>query len=196
MDSFEAYQHYLALKLHFGGEYDYYKYNAKTNASLQAFEKRKDKYQFVRLSSKLSDPEILEYYLANFIRGVEWIGDFNRKNWTAHKKINQSLEYVYSNDLEKLLTPAENFDILFNSTEGKHPRIVKSFLGNKITLETLVILERLLRFREVFDIKIQEKFVWPELSKLIQNYEPFLKVPANKFRLITLDKVKELTDYE
>ena len=69
MDSFEAYQHYLALKLHFGGEYDYYKYNAKTNASLQAFEKRKDKYQFVRLSSKLSDPEILEYYLANFIRG-------------------------------------------------------------------------------------------------------------------------------
>jgi len=196
MDSFEAYQHYLALKLHFGGEYDYYKYNAKTNASLQSFEKRKDKYQFVRLSSKLSDPEILEYYLANFIRGVEWIGDFNKKNWTAHKKINQSLEYVYSNDLEKLLTPAENFDILFNSTEGKHPRIVKSFLGNKITLETLVILERLLRFREVFDIKIQEKFVWPELSKLIQNYEPFLKVPANKFRLITLDKVKELTDYE
>ena len=113
MTDYEAYQNYLAMKLHFGGEYDFHKYNGKVSATLESFEKRKDKFKFVRLSKKLSDPEILDYFLANFIRGKEWIGDFDQKNLIAHKKIVQSLQYFYENDLEKLLTSSHNFDIIF-----------------------------------------------------------------------------------
>ena len=65
MTDYEAYQNYLAMKLHFGGEYDFHKYNGKVSATLESFEKRKDKFKFVRLSKKLSDPEILDYFLAN-----------------------------------------------------------------------------------------------------------------------------------
>lgn len=193
MTPLETYQSYLALKLHFGGKYDYFKYGGKTSATLSAFEKRKDKFKFVKLSQKLSDPQILDYYLANFIRGKEWIGDFDQKNWLEHKKVNQSLEYVYKNDIEKLLTLVENFDILFKVGEGNHPKLVKAYLGKKISLETLVILEKVLEYRKQFDAKISETYVWPKVSLLIKKYEPFLDIDARAFRLKTLTLVKELT---
>ncbi len=193
MTPLETYQSYLALKLHFGGKYDYFKYGGKTSATLSAFEKRKDKYKFVKLSQKLSDPQILDYYLANFIRGKEWIGDFDQKNWLEHKKVNQSLEYVYKNDIEKLLTLVEEFDILFKVGEGNHPKLVKAYLGKKISLETLVILEKILKYRQQFDAKISETYVWPKVSLLIKKYEPFLQIDARAFRMKTLTLVKELT---
>ena len=193
MTPLETYQSYLALKLHFGGKYDYFKYGGKTSATLSAFEKRKDKFKFVKLSQKLSDPQILDYYLANFIRGKEWIGDFDQKNWLEHKKVNQSLEYVYKNDIEKLLTISENFDILFKVGEGNHPKLVKAYLGKKISLETLVILEKVLEYRKQFDANISETYVWPKVSLLIKKYEPFLDIDARAFRLKTLTLVKELT---
>lgn len=193
MTPLETYQSYLALKLHFGGKYDFFKYGGKTSATLSAFEKRKDKYKFVKLSQKLSDPQILDYYLANFIRGKEWIGDFDQKNWLEHKKVNQSLEYVYRNDIEKLLTLVENFDILFKVGEGNHPKLVKAYLGKKINLETLVILEKILQYRKQFDAKISETYVWPKVSLLIKKYEPFLDIDVRAFRMKTLTLVKELT---
>ena len=191
MTDYEAYQNYLAMKLHFGGEYDFHKYNGKVSATMESFDKRKDKYKFVRLSKKLSDPQILDYYLANFIRGKEWIGDFDEKNWMNHKKIVQSLQYFYENDLEKLLTSSHNFDILFKCDNGNHPKLIKAYLGKKITLETLVILEKVLQYREVFDKDITENFIWPKVSRLIGKYEPFMKVSTRKYRMITLNKVQE-----
>ena len=191
MTDYEAYQNYLAMKLHFGGNYDFHKYNGKVSATLESFEKRKDKYKFARLSKKLSDPQILDFYLANFIRGKEWIGDFDQKNWVAHKKIVQSLQYFYENDLEKLLTTSDNFDILFKCKDGNHPKLIKAYLGKKITLETLVILEKVLQYRKSFDEDIKEKFIWPKVSKLIGKYEPFMQVSSRKYRMITLNKVQE-----
>ena len=190
MTDYEAYQNYLAMKLHFGGNYDFHKYNGKVSATLESFDKRKDKYKFSRLSKKLSDPQILDFYLANFIRGKEWIGDFDQKNWVAHKKIVQSLQYFYENDLEKLLTTSDNFDILFKCKDGNHPKLIKAYLGKKITLETLVILEKVLQYRKSFDEDIKEKFIWPKVSKLIGKYEPFMQVSARKYRMITLNKVQ------
>jgi hypothetical protein len=191
MTDYEAYQNYLALKLHFSSEYDFHKYNGKVSATIESFEKRKDKYKFVRLSRKLSDPQILDFYLANFIRGKKWIGDFDEKNWMNHKKIVQSLQYFYENDLEKLLTSSDNFDIIFKCKDGNHPKLIKAYLGKKITLETLVILEKVLQYRKVFDKDITEKFIWPKVSKLIGKYEPFMQVSARKYRMITLNKVQE-----
>ena len=191
MTDYECYQNYLALKLHFSSEYDFHKYNGKVSATIESFEKRKDKYKFVRLSRKLSDPQILDFYLANFIRGKEWIGDFDEKNWMNHKKIVQSLQYFYENDLEKLLTSSDNFDIIFKCKDGNHPKLIKAYLGKKITLETLVILEKVLQYRKVFDKDITEKFIWPKVSKLIGKYEPFMQVSARKYRMITLNKVQE-----
>ena len=179
------------MKLHFGGAYDFHKYNGKVSATAESFEKRRDKFKFAKLSTKLSDPQILDYYLANFIRGKEWIGDFDQKSWKEHKKITQSLKYVYENDMEKLLTKAKTFDIIFQCDEGKHPILVKQYLGKKICLETLVILNLMVGYQKQFDREITEKFIWPKVSKLLSDYQPFLKVDVREYRMITLNIVQE-----
>ena len=193
MEAFDAYQHYLSMKLHFERDaYDYFKYNGKTNATFSAFEKRKDGFHFTKLTRKLSDDQIVEYYVANFIRGKKWIGDFDKRNWTQHKKVIQSVEYNFENDFEKLLTNAEKFDILFKCDNGNHPKLVKAYLGKKISLETLVILEKLLQYRQKFDNQIIDPYVWPEVSQLMRKYEPFLKVNIKKCNDIAITKGKEL----
>ena len=65
MTDYEAYLNYLALKLHFDGKYDYFKYGGKTSATIESFKKRKDKHQFAKLARKLSDEQISEYFIAN-----------------------------------------------------------------------------------------------------------------------------------
>ena len=154
------------MKLHFNGAYDFHKYNGKTSATAESFEKRKDKFKFAKLSDKLSDPQILDYYLANFIRGKE-------------------------NDIEKLLTKAKKFDIIFQCDDGKHPILVKQYLGKKISLETLIVLEKVVQYKEVFSQQIKETFIWPKLCKLLIDYEPFLKIDVRQYRMITLNKVQE-----
>ena len=57
MTDYEAYTTYLALKLHFSTDYDFFRYNGKVSASPESFKKRKEKYQFVKLAKKLSDEQ-------------------------------------------------------------------------------------------------------------------------------------------
>ena len=192
MTDYEAYTNYLALKLHFSGDYDFFKYNGKVSASFNSFKKRKDKYQFLKLSKKLSDEQIIDYYVANLIRDKQWIGEFNQKNWLEHKRILQSLEYTFENDFEKLLTNIEEFDIIFNCDEGKHPKLLKSFLGKKINLETMVILNKLLDFVEIFDNQIVETYIWPVVSQRIIKYSPFVNVNKKIFRKLAVKKIQEI----
>ena len=194
INEFQSYQNYLAVKLHFEGQYDYFKYNGKTSASLKSFDKRKDKYHFVRLAKKYDDITIIEYYVANFIAGNKWIGDMSEgvyKDWLA--KV-QSIEYIFGNDVEKLLTMEPEFDILFNSDQGNHPKLLKAYLGKKITLETLVIFEILLYYRKTFDKEISEQYIWPKISRCIEKYEPFLEVNKWKLKSIAVSKVEEFRD--
>ena len=195
MTDFETYLNYLALKLHFEGKYDYFKYGGKTSATIESFKKRKDKHQFAKLSRKLSDEQITEYFVANLIRNKSWIGNFNKQNWTEHKKIIQSMEYVFENDVEKLLTTAENFDIIFNCTDGNHPKILKAYLGKKISLETLVIFDKLLHYREQFDKDITEPFIWQNISQLLMKYAPFVNADVRKCKKMLLEKLTERKEW-
>jgi hypothetical protein len=192
MNAYETYQQYLGLKLYFEGNFDYFKYNGKTSASVKSFDKRKDKFKFIKLSTKLSDDQIIEYFVSNLISGKKYVGDFDIKTWQAHKKIVQSVEYNFSNDIEKLLTNVESFDILFQCGNGNHPILLKQYLGKKIKLETMVILERLTKFCKVFDKNITDTIIWPDVSQLITRYQPFLKVDVQKCNRIAITKVKEM----
>ena len=77
---FECYKTYIAMKQHFTKEkYDYVKYAGKSRASIVAFNKRKDRYFFERMSRKKTDDEITQYFISNFISSDDpskvWIGE-------------------------------------------------------------------------------------------------------------------------
>ena len=194
MNEFEAYKEYIALKLHFTSDYDYFKYNGKTNVTSHSFNERKDKHHFKRLAKKYEDSIIREYFIANLIDNKPWVGNMDVATYSQWQARTQSIEYIFQNDVENLLTNVTEFDIIFNSDKGNHPKLVKAYLGKKISLETLVIFEKLLHFRKTFDKKIKEQIIWPKVSQLIKKYEPFVEANISRCRKILLEKAGELND--
>ena len=194
MDAFEAYKEYIALKLHFTSDYDYFKYNGKTNVTPKSFNDRKDKYHFKRLVTKYEDSTIREYFVANLVNNKQWVGDMDLATYSQWQARTQSIEYIFQNDAENLLTQTENFDIIFNSDKGNHPKLVKAYLGKKISLETLVVFEKLLHYRKRFDKEIKDAIIWPNVSKLIEKYEPFIEADLSRCKKLLIEKVGELRD--
>lgn len=188
MTPFESYKTFLAVKNHFTTDnYDYIKYNGKIGASQTSFETRKDKYQFYKLS-KHKDP--LKYLVANFVDGdLKWVGDlFNddsEKVYSEWLKRQQSLSYIFEQDLNKLLT---DFDTNVIVKNGQHPYLLKQYLRRQISIETIIILNDILGFFSHWNKKIEDTVLWPSIYKKLSKYKPFFHYDAFKCRKILKDK--------
>ncbi len=193
MNGFDVYKLYLAIKLHFTTDsFDYFRCNGKSRASLQSFEKRKDVYFFKKLATKFSQEELIEYFVANFTTDENtWIGNIskveNTKIYPVWKEKIQSMSYIFQNDIDFLLKES-SFEDIFKVT-ATHPIIIKKYLSKEITLETLVILNKLLSYIKDFDKQITDPLIWPELKRKVVKYEPFLSVDKSKYRKILLSKL-------
>ena len=69
-----------------------------------------------------------------------------------------SLSYHFKEEVEKLFD-GKKFDDVFMIDGSRHPEIVKKHLGKEVSLETLIILERILGFKKEFDKKLKDP-VW------------------------------------
>lgn len=195
MSPFEVYKVYLGLKNHFTKDkYDYHKYCGKTRASLQSFYKRKDRYWFEKLSRQKSEKEIIDFFVSNFVISGDpnslWIGDMIRNGesvYNAWKKRNQSLSYKFKEELNILLD-GYDIDKVFDCSNG-HPRILRKYLEGLISIETLVILNKVLYFKKDFDKKLNADPIWTLISKNIKKYESFLNIDIFKFKKILKDCV-------
>ena len=201
MDGFDVYKIYLAIKLHFTSEsYDYFKHNGKTTARLNTFTKRRDRYFFHKLSRSYSSSACVDYFVAGFIGSdTVWIGDVvgksGQENYTRWQKRIESLSYVFENDCNTLLDFIEEkrikFDDLFKVKDGQHPPLVKLYIANKITIETMVILNDILNYSKQFNKEIGETVIWPKKYKLLLKYKPLLKYNITKMKMIIKKKINE-----
>jgi hypothetical protein len=193
MSGLEVYKIYLSLKLHFTKDnYNFFQFNGKSRASDSSFEKRNDKYFFKKLALKYDSSSIIEFFVAHFIINDKfWIGNISLHNCTTYsewKKKIQSLSFIFKNEIESLLEEESNFDKIFLTTGG-HPLLIRQFNAGKISLETMVILNKLLNYTPVFDKKITEPIVWPGIKRKIVKYEPFLSIDIPKYKRILYDTV-------
>ena len=178
---FETYQHYLSLKNHFTNpKYDFFKYGAKTRASMASFNKRKDKYWFENNSSKYSNKEIVNFLVSNFVSTDNpqnlWIGEIinsGERKYADWMKRQQSLTYLFKEQSNELLSE-NDLESLFDCSRG-HPKILKKFLGGNISLETLTIYEIIFHFSKNFDKKLNDP-VWESVNLKIKKYTPFLNI--------------------
>lgn len=188
MTPFDAYKQYLAFKNHFSKiNYNYYKYSGKSKASIESFQKRKDKYFFEKLSRQKNDDDVKHYYISNFVECDDpsslWIGEIIRngeENYNVWKGRNQSLTYRFSQEIDFLF---QNYtaEEIFKIEKNKHPILIKEFYKKNICIETLVILEKLVCFCKDFDKKIQDP-IWEGLSLKIKKYEPFLNIDVDEYQ--------------
>ena len=189
MMPFDAYRCYLSLKNHFTKEkYDYHKYCGKSRATVQSFYKRKDRFWFEKLARQKDDKEVVDFFVSNFITCTDpsklWIGEMMREGevrYTSWKKRNQSLAYIFTQEIEKALTNS-NFSAIFAKVGG-HPPILKKYLAGDLSIETLVILDKVLGFRSNFDNWLQDP-VWESVSLRIRKYSPFLNIDVSRYKKI------------
>jgi hypothetical protein len=190
MTGFEAFSLYESLKLHFSKDsYDYFKYNGKTNHSIQSFENRKDKYYFYKLSRKYKDKEELsEFLISNFLNSEKtWAGTLlTEEAEIAHRnrqKVLQSLSYNFENDCRKLFDEVKNpNDIL--KTNGGYPLLLTKTLRGEVSMETLCLLNSILNFLPMWDKNIAEDVRWPEFRRKMVKYAAFLPKDVVKYKLI------------
>jgi len=188
MSAYECYQHYNALKLHFTKpNYDYFKYNHKTRTSASSFDTRKDKLYFMKVA-KHSEP--VKYMLANLLENPKlWIKDIAyspnaEKVYTDWLKRQQSLTYLFKQDLSKL---KDNFDSNFKSEDNSHPYVLKLYLQQQISLETLVMLVDLVKCQKYWSKKHEYDPIVEEVLIKIMKYRPFLHYDREATKKIVLD---------
>ena len=189
MQPCDAYSMYNALKLHFEQDsYDAVKYNFKSNVSPKSFFARKDKYFFAKLA-KTYDDKLLQYYIANFKNGISYVGDMlnegGETNFKQHMKVRESIHREFQKDINSLIDMDIQFDDLF-MTKQTHPLIVKLLMREEISLETVVILDSILGFMDREGKKITETIIWPDISRKIMKYKPF--VDFNKIKCVDIIK--------
>lgn len=187
MTPFQVYLMYLSLKNHFTKDsYDYYKYGKKTRATIQSFYKRKDRFFFERLSRQKEEKEIENFFISNFVSSSDsqsvWIGDMIKngtQRYEVWKSKIDSLSDIFEKETKKLFEN-NDFKDIFNCSKG-HPILLKKYLSNQISLETLVIYNYIFAYVNNFDKKLKDP-IWEVISLKIKKYSSFLHVDLFNYR--------------
>lgn len=192
-DAFDVYVLYLALKQHFNSDsYDFFKYNGRIKANKGSFLKRNDRYFFHKIAKQQKDPT--KFMVANFLQGNFYPSDVASAEviytkWKAHQ---EKLSYAFKDELSNLESP------FFNNfkTNGQYPVALKMYMQGKISIDTLVLVDRIFRGEVIqyWDSTIQDPVVWPNTSRRLKKYAPFVKVDTSNYYKILVDLFPEILD--
>ena len=190
----DVYRTYLSVRNHFTNDtYNFFKFGGKTKASSSAFEKRRDRYIFDKVSKDYKDDEVALLFVSNFVAKEKfWIGNTlseeSRNIYTMWRKKIQSLSYIFENDVKAIIDEINDreidFDSVFKIQDGQHPIILRLTLADRVSLESFLILNKILDFFPQFNRRIEETIIWPDYYKKCVKYEPFVKVDMTRFKFI------------
>ena len=171
MTGYEAYCLYNSLKLHFNSDsYDYFRYGGKISSSIEAFENRKDKYHFYKLSRRFTnDEQGRDFIVANLVHDSNvWIGHLLTEEsdiqYRKRQKVIQSLTYTFTNEIDSLMSQ-ENPNDLLMIHDDDYPLLLTKLLQGEVSIETVCILNSLMNFVTMWDKKIADTIHYPRVSR-------------------------------
>ena len=190
MQAVDVYLMYCALKAHFQGDYDYHKFGGKTKTKRESYYKRKDRFFFAKTAVKYKDTEVLNYFVSNFIHDRSgYIANFTDKNYETWMNKRAMFYEIFSQEMQPFV---KNFEPLFECESGQHPTLLKEYMGKRISLETMIVLDDLVEFSKRWDKElVWDDFVWPDVKKLMNNYKGFLTINTDKYRMKLLKLIEE-----
>lgn len=187
--AFDAYIYYLALKKHFTSKsYDFIKYNGKVKASPQSFDTRKDKFFFVKLSKM---PDWQSFLLANLLQNPNvWVGELVNDSkyqqiYLDWKKRQQSLSYVFKEDIGNM---DDDFTSNLKVRDKQHPHLLKLYMKNRVSLETLIIIDSFTKIFDHWNEKLSDDIIWSDINMKCEKYKPFLYYDKGVLKNILCDR--------
>jgi hypothetical protein len=191
MEPIDVYIMYCAMKAHFSRkDYDFFKYGGKTKVSRDSFWKRKDRFFFVKLSKKYkTEIEIRNYLVSNFIKDKSgYIANFSEENYNSWLLRRSGFFEQFVIEMKPFI---KEFEPLFEVKGSSHPKLLKEFLGSRVSLETMLVLDELVSFSKKWDKQLEDDIVWVDLKKLMENYKGFLTINKNRYRIKLLKLIEE-----
>ncbi|MBT7014288.1 MAG: hypothetical protein HN962_05100 [Actinobacteria bacterium] len=190
MEAIDTYLMYCALKAHFGKtDYDFVTYHGKTRIKRDSFYKRKDRGFFVKISRKYKTEEnVKNYFVSNFIKDSKgYVSNFSDENYEEWKDKRANFYNQFTLEIGPFV---KNFNPIFFIKDDEHPILLKEYLGKRVSLETLIILDELVEFTKTWNKKLSEDYIWQDIKKLMNNYKRFLTLDKNKYRIQLLNLIE------
>jgi hypothetical protein len=191
MEPIDVYLMYCAMKAHFGkGNYDFVEYKGKTKIRRDSYWKRKDRHWFAKIANKYkTEEEIKNYFVSNFIKDKKgYIANFNDENYQSWKLKRQGFFDIFEVEMKPLV---EAFEDLFIVENGQHPKLMKEFLGSRVSLETMIVLDELVNYGPDWNSALEDDIVWNNLDNLMDNYERFLTIDQEQYKIRLLKLIEE-----
>jgi len=190
MTGYETYELFQALKRHFTQEkFDFFKYRGHINTSKEAFENRKDKWHFYKLSRKFAtNQELTDFLIANFLDDENiWVNNLLQEEadikYIQYKKVMQSLAYTFENDCVSIFEGCDNPNSLL-ATNGDYPILLTKALRKEIHIQTLVLLNNILGFVPMWSKTITDTIRWPNYHMKMIKIASFLPQDSVRYKLI------------
>jgi hypothetical protein len=181
MDSYQVYRLYLSLRLHFTRpDFDITKSRKGVKVSREAFLKRKDLFALRKLAETKTKTEIIDFLVANFVSGNQWGGVFDTEandvyaEWQTRM---QKLGYTFKQDIQTLYADGDPFEVI----NGQHPKVLKMYLGKKISLESIAILAKIGIIDNTDYSSLSNDFIWNDFAHLVKKYKPFVKIDKDHY---------------
>ena len=203
MDGYKAYRYYLAIKLHFTTDkFDVFQNRGNVKGTREAFNARNDRYIFEKLAQKHSDDkEIIQFFVSNFAYGNDtaiYAGQEAEDNFMQWNKRKQSITKIFVDDLATLLTHIETnrlkHSAIFEFTENEYPVALKRFVGGKISIETLRIIDDFTDILEKWNQNLSVKYIWDNEMRRIKKLTGFVKYDKIKIEKIFSAFKEELAE--
>jgi len=193
VDGFKAYRYYLAIKLHFTTDkFNVFENRGNVKGTREAFNARNDRYIFEKLARKHdNDKDIIQFFVANFAYGNDtaiYAGAEADEVYTEWLRRKQSITKIFVDDLATLLTHIEinklTHTSLFNFTDSEYPVALKLFVGGKIKIETLRIIDDLYPIIEKWKLNTSVRYIWDDDLRRIIKLTGFVKYDIIKIKKI------------
>lgn len=182
MDGFDAYKLFSGIRNHFTTDYDYIKYNGKTNVSLASYNRRKDRFMFDKLA-RCTDARLR--IVCAMAEGITWVGDVagdpGASAQTKHQKYLDATTYHFKQELNGLPQP---LSVLVGSSKGQSPKLAQLYFQKKVALETLVLIDTLVDFVSIWKDNCKSDPLMQKLITLICKYRAFLVHDRDKIKQV------------
>lgn len=205
MDGYLAYKFYLAIKLHYTREsYDVFKNRGAVKYSRQQFDKRNDKMLFEKLAKKYPiEPQLIQFYVSNFAYGNEnpvyelLQAESYYTNWIRRK---ESITQVFTDDLNCIIIDSEknklSKEAILEFEFCQPPSILTLLIGNRISLETVCILNDYMDLINNWHMSGFMQTIWEKEIRRIYKSKRFVKYNRDKLISIINNFVEDLNQLQ
>ena len=186
---FDVWSIYTAINLHFkkGGSYDAFKFNFKgPRLKRETFMANRNRYAFEKLARTYpKKTDLICYFTSNVIAGQTWINNMTDAIYAEWCARIQALDYRFKDEMSAAADAAVRngytFDMMFSPKDKSEvPAIYKLYQAEKVSLESLAILDNLIGFTKSINKNLSDPLeISSDISHRIIKYKPFLRSEMN-----------------